>query len=309
MTDLSLLALGLLLQAPRAPGSPPFRGTPTRFQAPSQPQGLLLPDTIFRASTSVLVAGTSIRIPPPPADSLSAFQDISRIRTECSHALGYLAAEIARFESEQREALEMAHRDPEYAAMGTDTEAFRGLKALLDSSGLEQASLRLRETLRMGQRLEQGAAKAGLDLAQFLERLADRERRAAEDRRTGSDLPTSEVTPLPDIPRVNSGMQDAGNRLLLRTYGQAWEAFSLDLNQHIGQLVQQLDPLQADPELKDLPSLNLVSRALKLRLLRTYQDQTRLHYALWEQAAAIGEGRNSALYPQDFDQPLGNHKW
>lgn len=309
MTELALLALSLFTQTPHPLGLPRTTGAPAPLQTPYRPQGIVLPDTIFRASATVAVTGNSLRIPPPPTDSLAAFQDISRIRTECFQSLGDLAGEIARIESEQREALEAARLDPDGASVGTDAEAFQELRALLHSSELEGAALGLLETLRKGQGQEQGSARAGSDLTHLLGLLADRERRAAEDRMRGGDLTGGEGPPLPDIPRVVSGMQDASNRLLLRAYGDAWGAFSLKLNRHIAQLVQGLDLLKADPELKDLPSVGLVSRALKLRLLRLYQEQIRLHYTLWEQAAAIGEGRNSALNPQDLDQPIGNHKW
>lgn len=279
-----------------AQASGPF---PPEFNRPAAPSALPLsrsirfPETPSSIHVTVLVDATTIRIPPPPHDPLTAFEQIDQIRKECSGYLGYLQAEIPRLSAEQKLALDEARLHPERLEEGMDSPRFQTLRALSGDKELLRLDQELKAAFRKGLESQQKTANGSANLLELTGFIAEKE--IAHGLKVGKVSSPFYTW----LPKIHSGLQDSTNRQLLSIYGKAWAGYAAKLDSHIQQVVKALDC----NELELSPALALLARTLKLQILQNYQNHIGLHLTLWEQAATIGSKRNEAVNLRGADRP------
>lgn len=292
-------ALALCAFMAAAPGPlPPDFNRPGSGQAPPLARSIRFPETLSSIHVTVLVDTTTIRIPPPPNDPLSAFEQIDQIRKECSGYLGYLQMEIPRLAAEQKLALEQARQHPELLDDGMNSPRFKTLRALSGDEELKRQNQALKEAFKKGLESQEKASQGGSNLRALAEYVA------GVNAKQGNQVAIDTGAKVDDsfaywLPRIDSGLQDSANLQLLSLYGTAWAGYAAKLDNHIQQVVKALDC----NELELSPALALLARTLKLQILQNYQNHISLHLTLWEQAAAIGSQRNAAVNPRGADRP------
>lgn len=292
-------ALALCAFMAAAPGPlPPDFNRPGSGQAPRLARSIRFPETLSSIHVTVLVDTTTIRIPPPPNDPLSAFEQIDQIRKECSGYLGYLQMEIPRLSAEQKLALEEARQHPERLEEGMDSPRFKTLRALSGDEELRRLDQGLKDAFKKGLESQKKASQGGSNLVEMANFVAAVEIKHAG--RLAADSGAKVSAPFYTwLPKIDSGLQDSANRQLLSLYSTAWAGYAAKLDNHIQQVVKALDC----NELELSPALALLARTLKLQILQNYQNHISLHLTLWEQAAAIGSQRNAAVNPRGADRP------
>lgn len=297
MTLLSAFALCAFVA--NAPGSlPPEFNRPASGQSLPLARSIRFPETLSTIHVTVLVDTTTIRIPPPPKDPLSAFEQIDQIRKECSGYLGYLQVEIPRLSAEQKLALEEARQHPERLEEGMESPRFKTLRALSGDEELRRLDQGLKDAFKKGLESQEKASQSGSNLIELANQVATVEIKHAAQ--LGADFGAKvNASFYTWLPRIDSGLQDSANRQLLSLYGTAWAGYAAKLDYHIQQVVKALDC----NELELSPALALLARTLKLQILQNYQNHISLHLTLWEQAAAIGSKRNAAVNPRGADRP------
>lgn len=294
-----LSAFALFAFVANAPGSlPPEFNRPVSGQSLPLARSIRFPESLSSIHITVLVDSTTIRIPPPPNDPLTAFEQIDQIRKECSGYLGYLQAEIPRLSAEQRLALEAARQHPERLEEGMDSPRFKTLRALSGDDELRRLDQALKDAFKKGLESQRKAVQDGANLRELAYYVAEVEAKHAVQsaKDYGAKMSASFYAWLP---KIDSGLHDSANRRLLSLYGAAWAGYATKLDSHIQQVVKALDCNELDLS----PALALLARTLKLQILQNYQNHISLHLTLWEQAAAIGSKRNAAVNPRGADRP------
>lgn len=277
-----------------APGPlPPEFNSPGPGQAPPLARSIRFPESLSSIRITVLVDSTTIRIPPPPNDPLTAFERIDQVRKECSGYLGYLQAEIPRLSAEQKQALDEARQHPERLDEGMDSPRFKTLRALSGDDELRRLDQALKDAFKKGLESQKKTADGSGNLLELTGFIAEKE--IAHGMRVGRVSSPFYTW----LPKIHSGLQDSTNRQLLSIYGKAWAEYSAKLESHIQQVVKALDC----NELELSPALALLARTLKLQILQNYQNHIGLHLTLWEQAATIGSKRNEAVNLRGADRP------